>query len=57
MGGSDAKEGGKVRVSVTLRKDVYRDIKKLSHDLGIKPASWIAMTLTTRVNDLDATQK
>jgi hypothetical protein len=51
MGGKDAKRS-KVRVSITLREDIYNEIKKLSHELGIKPASWMAMTLTSKVNSL-----
>jgi len=53
MGGNGAKDSRKVRISVTLRADIYQEIKRLSHDLGIKPASWIAMTLTAKVNDIE----
>lgn len=46
-----------MRVSVTLREDIYLEIKRLSHDIGIKPASWIAMTLTSKVNDIEVKAK
>jgi hypothetical protein len=49
MGG---KKEEKIRVSITLREDVYEQIKDLSHDLGIKPTTWITMAVTSQVRGI-----
>jgi hypothetical protein len=49
MGG---KKEEKIRVSITLREDVYEQIKELSHDLGIKPTAWITMAVTSQVKGM-----
>jgi hypothetical protein len=49
MSKNESKKYETVRISVTLRKDVYEDIKKISHGLGIRPSSWVSMKLTSGV--------
>jgi len=43
----------RVRVTVTLHEDVYKKIKDLSHQVGLLPATWVAMTATSKVNHID----
>jgi phage terminase small subunit len=47
-----SKKGEKVRVSITIREDVYEHVKELSHNLGIKPSAWITMAVTSQVNGM-----
>ncbi len=42
-----------VRVTITLRKDIYDTIRLRSRRLGLRPATWISMVATSKANDLD----
>ncbi len=46
---------GKVRVSVTLRREVFERIRRISQELGLKPSQWIAMAVTSEVNHISIT--
>ncbi|MFQ6089644.1 MAG: hypothetical protein ACE5K0_12195 [Candidatus Methanofastidiosia archaeon] len=43
----------KVRITVTLRKDVYEKVKKLAYKKGLKPSTYITMMITSKVNEKD----
>ena len=43
---------GKVRVSVTLRGEVFERIRRISQELGLKPSQWIAMAVTSKINHI-----
>lgn len=38
-----------IRVTITLGRDVYDEIRRQSRLLGLRPATWIAMVTTSRV--------
>ena len=40
------------RVTITLDMDVYDKVKDLSHEMGLRPSSWMAMIISTQVNDV-----
>lgn len=44
---------GKVRVSVTLRREVFERIRDISRELGLKPSQWIAMAITSNANHIN----
>lgn len=46
---------GKVRVSVTLRREVFERIRRIGQELGLKPSQWIAMVVTSKVNHISIT--
>jgi predicted transcriptional regulator len=41
-----------VRVSVTLKRDVYENIKDTSHIQGIKPSQFISLAVTSSINNV-----
>lgn len=41
-----------IRVSVTLGRDVYDRIIRISHTLGIKPSQWISLAVTSTIKDV-----
>ena len=46
---TDAKS---VRVTITLREDVYEEIKRISRRLGLRPSTWISMVATSNANNV-----
>jgi predicted DNA-binding ribbon-helix-helix protein len=46
-----------IRVTITLREEVYKEIKHISRRQGLRPATWISMVATTRANGIDAKLK
>ncbi len=53
MGRKESEDVETVRRSVTLQKDVYVGVKRLSRQLGISPGAFITMTVTSKVNDIE----
>lgn len=47
--------GQRVRITVTLNKDAYEKIKHISHQMGLLPATWVAMMATAKANNIDIT--
>ena len=43
----------RARITVTLDLDVYEKIKALSRQVGLLPASWVAMAATSKVNHIE----
>ena len=43
----------RVRITVTLNRDAYEKIKDISHQMGLLPATWVAMMATARANNID----
>jgi len=43
----------KVRVTITLREPVYTEIKKISHEMGIRPSTWMAMICTSKAGNIE----
>ena len=41
-----------VRVTITLNRDVYEEIKRISSLLGLKPATWMSLICTTKANNI-----
>ena len=47
-------KGGKsVRVTITLRHEIYDKIKEISYQMGLPPSTWIGMIATTKANDIE----
>ena len=46
-----------IRVTITLDQGVYEEIKLTSRQLGLKPATWITMVATAKINNLNVTVK
>lgn len=46
---------GKVRVSVSLSREVFERIRGISRELGLKPSQWIAMAITTSAKNIKVT--
>lgn len=42
-----------LRVTITLTKLAYEQVKSISGRMGLKPSTWISMLVTSRVNDLE----
>ena len=40
------------RVTISLDVDVYEKVKNLSHQMGLRPSSWMAMIISTQINDV-----
>ncbi len=53
MGRKESEDAETVRRSVTLQKDVYAGVKRLSRQLGVSPGVFITMTVTLKVNDIE----
>ena len=45
---------GSTRITVTLDDQVYESIKELSRNLGLRPATWVTMTVTSKVNNVES---
>lgn len=41
------------RVTISLGADVYEKVRELSRRMGLRPSSWMAMIISTHVNDVD----
>jgi len=46
-------DGKTVRVTITLRVPIYAEIKKISHELGVRPSTWMAMICTSKANNIE----
>jgi hypothetical protein len=42
-----------VRVTITLRHEIYDKIKEISHQLGLHPSTWIGMIATSKANNIE----
>jgi len=42
----------KVRVTITLDEHVYRRIKEVSRDMGLRPSTWMTMVCTSKANNV-----
>lgn len=40
------------RVTLSLPADVYDRVRELSQRMGLRPSSWIAMIISTQINDV-----
>ncbi|MBU7032752.1 MAG: hypothetical protein HXS53_09495 [Theionarchaea archaeon] len=50
MSRSDAQT---VRVTITLKLEIYDKIKEISNQLGLHPSTWIGMVATSKANNID----
>ncbi len=41
-----------VRVTITLNRVVYDDIKRISNSMGLRPSTWITMICTSKANNV-----
>ena len=41
-----------VRVTITLNRGVYDDIKRISKCMGLRPSTWITMICTSKANNV-----
>ncbi len=41
-----------VRVTITLNRGVYDDIKRISNSMGLRPSTWITMICTSKANNV-----
>ncbi len=42
-----------VRVTLTLNAGIYEEVKRISGKLGLRPATWMKMVVTSKVNDVE----
>ena len=40
------------RVTISLDAEVYKKVKDLSHQMGLRPSSWMAMIVSAQINDV-----
>lgn len=45
-------ETGPVRITITLNRNVYEHIKKISGNMGLRPSTWMTMICTSKVNNI-----
>jgi hypothetical protein len=50
MSQSDVKS---VRVTITLKQEIYDKIKEISNQLGLHPSTWIGMVATSKANNIE----
>jgi len=42
-----------VRITITIKHEIYEKIKQTSRRMGLRPATWIGMVATTKVNNIE----
>lgn len=42
-----------IRVTITLEQQIYDKIKDASRQMGLRPATWMSMVVTSKVNHVD----
>ena len=42
-----------VRITITLDGEVYEKIQEISNTVGLRPATWISMLTTSKINNLE----
>ena len=47
------KDADSIRVTITLEQEIYERIKETSRQMGLRPATWISMVTTSKVNQVD----
>lgn len=45
-------DSGVSRATLSLSPDVYEKVRTLSHQMGLRPTSLMAMIISTHVNDV-----
>ncbi len=48
---------GNVKISVSLDRDVYEQIERISTKLGIEPSTWINIIATSKLEDMRTTAR
>ena len=43
----------KIRITLTLNKDVYNKVKRISKVYGLRPSTWMTMLVSSNVNNAD----
>ncbi|MFQ5976111.1 MAG: hypothetical protein ACE5J5_07350 [Candidatus Hydrothermarchaeales archaeon] len=54
MAHSDAET---LRVTITLRREAYEEIKRISRRQGLRPSTWISMVATSKANGIEVEVK
>jgi hypothetical protein len=44
---SDAKT---VRITITLKQDIYDEVKRICQEYGLRPSTWMTMVVSSKVN-------
>jgi len=47
------KDADSIRVTITLEQEIYDRIKETSRQMGLRPATWISMVATSKMNNVD----
>ena len=42
-----------VRITITLNRNVYEEIKRVSETMGLRPSTWMTMICTSKVKNVD----
>ena len=42
-----------VRITITLNRNVYEEIKRVSETMGLRPSTWMTMICTSKVRNVD----
>lgn len=42
-----------VRITITLNRNVYEEIKRTSETMGLRPSTWMTMICTSKVRNVD----
>jgi len=50
-------DAGSIRVTITLEQEIFNKIKKTSRQIGLRPATWISMVVTSKVNQVDVSMQ
>jgi len=54
MGRTDAES---VRITLTLKDNVYSKVKRVSDQVGLRPSTWMTMVVTSKVNNIELALK
>lgn len=46
-------EAKAVRITITLNRKVYEDIKRVSDRMGLRPSTWMTMVCTSKIRNVD----
>jgi len=47
------KDADSTRITITIDKNIYGNIKEISKRMGISPSTWVTMICTSKVNDIE----
>ena len=42
-----------IRITITLNRNVYEEIKRVSESMGLRPSTWMTMICTSKVRHVD----